>query len=119
MYTISNNYDLKRLHGASVQQICFSANTATLLLEGIGFVTIEGRFSVTNEVGIKKEFEVYPVSSDFGLLKLLEQKIQKAYTNDKRSDLILEFDSNYTVVLLGDDNYESYVIKIGDDETRV
>ena len=119
MYTISNNYDLQRLKGASVQQICFTKNTISLLFEGDRFITFEGRFCLIDDSGVEKDFSVYPVYNDLGLLKLIEQKIEKVNTNVKRTDLILQFDNEHTVILYGDENYESYIIRIGDDEVRV
>lgn len=119
MYTLSKEYDLTRLQGAIVQQVCFTKNNISLLLANIGFITIEGRFTLFDGKGNKSEFDVYPVDKDFGLLNLIEQKIEKAVTNEVRSDLILTFDNEHVLVLIGDENYESYSIKVGNDEVRI
>lgn len=119
MYTISKDYNLKRLQGALVQQLCFTKNTISMFFEGVGFITFESRFCLIDDVGVKREFDVYPVYSDLGLLKLIEQKIVKVHTDEQRTNLILEFDNEHTVILFGNENYESYLIRIGDDEARV
>jgi|GEM_PF-2517737 len=119
MYTLSKEFDFTRLQGAVVQQICFSKNNISLLLEKIGYITIEGRFTLSDDRGNKFDFEVYPVDKDFGLLKLIEQKIEKVATNEMRTDIIFTFDDGHVLVLIGDENYESYSIRVDNDEIRV
>ena len=119
MYTLSKEYDLTRLQGAIVQQVCFAKNNISILLGNVGFITIEGRFTLFDDKGNEFRFEVYPVDKDFGLLNLLEQKIDKVVTNEERSDLIFTFDNEQVLVLIGDENYESYSIKVGNDEVRI
>ena len=119
MYTFSQEYDFTRLLQAIVQQVCFSKNNICLLLANIGFITIEGRFTLFDDNGNRFDFDLYPVDKDFGLLNLIEHKIVKAVTNYERSNLILNFDGGHILVLHGDENYESFSIRIGNDVVRI
>jgi hypothetical protein len=93
MYALSKDLDLTRLERTRTQQICFSKNTISFLLENIGYVTVEGEFSFTDEKGIKKQVIVYPATGDSGLLKLIDVLIINALTNDSRTGLYLKFEN--------------------------
>ncbi len=116
MYTIPKDFDLKMLNGALVQQICFGINNIFILFENIGIVKIEGYFSLSFHDKEKRVYNVYPVSHDFGLLRLLEKKIVSIAANEARNSLIINFEEGMELTLIGDSNFESYSIKIGDKE---
>lgn len=118
MYTIPINFDLNTLRGSIIIQICFTANTITFFFEKagsfekIGFINTEGSFAFLQKGKRSYYEEICPVQHDYGLLKLLEKKVIRAYTDEKRNDLTLEFEENMSLELIGNEVYESYTINI-------
>ncbi|ATL45715.1 hypothetical protein COR50_00250 [Chitinophaga caeni] len=115
MYFIPKEFDFSQLKGDYIQQICFSINNIVLFLERKGSIKMEGRFTLSDEHGNLCIYETYPVNKDFGLLKLLEQRIEELNTNETRSDLIISFENGFVLKLLGEEGYESYTLNIGED----
>ena len=72
MYTIPEDFDLNILKDTTIIQVCFSVNTISLFFENIGFISIEGSFSLLHENKRYDYEEVYPVKRDFDILKLLQ-----------------------------------------------
>jgi hypothetical protein len=117
MYKIPENFNISQLKGEVIFQIAFGLNFVSLFFDK-GYINIEGSFfiSINNQ---KNQFNVYPIQNDFGLLQLLEKKIIEAETNIERDRLVLLFENEYSIELVGDIGYESYTIRIGEDEIIV
>jgi hypothetical protein len=123
MYSIPEDFELKKLKGTVVFVIGFSLNSITIslyneLFQAVGGIGIEGRF-IVDFIGIKVEYNTFPVENDFGLLKLLNKKIINIYTNTLRTELTIEFENKLILFLLSDKMYESFSLSIGDKEIIV
>lgn len=75
MYKIPESFDISVLKSEIVSQIVFGLNFVALFFNK-GYIQISGSFSFGY---FGKQFnydEVYPVKDDFGLLQILEKKLQ-------------------------------------------
>lgn len=116
MNIIPTEFDLNKFKNSSVIQISFSLNTINVFFESVGFVTINGSFSIFLDQNVFNYREVYPVKNDFNLLKLLEKKVVDVFTNEQRNILTYVFEDNIILKLIGDDMYESYRINVNGNE---
>lgn len=118
MYKIPENYNIHTLIGETIFQIAFGLNFITLFFND-GYIQFEGAFATTFDNKTREYDEVYPVKNDFGLLKLLEYKIAQVNVNSDRDVLVLLFENGSSLKLIGNKNYESYVISLASNEIRV
>jgi hypothetical protein len=118
MYRIPENYNIDALIGETIFQIAFGLNFITLFFNG-GYIQLEGAFATTFDNNTREYDEVYPVKSDFGLLQLLEHKIVGVKVNSNRDVVSLLFENGSSLKLIGNENYESYVISLSNNEIRV
>lgn len=118
MYSIPIDFNLSQLNGATVQQVCFAANVVSIMLDSSRYISFEGEFILTEQDGKANKFEVYPIENDFGLLKLLEQKIIEISV-DKSDNLFLLFENQVSLSILASKDYEAYTIKTDDNLIRV
>lgn len=110
MYKIPENFNINSLSNIVISQIAFGLNSITLY-HNKGFIQFSGGFSIRFGDQIIHHNEVYPVQDDFGLLKLLlEKAVTDVQTNEERNSLILEFENKITLVLIGNDQYESFTL---------
>ncbi len=118
MYKIPENFNVNALQGEVIFQISYGLNFITLFFSK-GFLQFEGKF-VTIFKGHSQEYdEVYPVKNDFGLLQLLEQKIVDVNLSNGRNDLILLFENEFSLTLISNEAYESYTIRLNEEEIIV
>lgn len=118
MYKIPKSFDISVLKNEIISQIAFGLNFVTLFFSK-GFIQIEGEFATIFENQLFEYAEIYPVKNDFGLLHLLEQKIIEINVSNDRSTLELVFESGFSLKLKGNEAFESYRIKINDEEVVV
>jgi hypothetical protein len=118
MYRIPESFNLSDIKDETISQIAFGLNFVTVFFNR-GFIQFSGSF-VLHVDGKRFDYvEVYPVKNDFGLLKLLEKKIVKVFTNDERNDLTIEFDTGIILQLKSVGQYESYTLNIDGQEVIV
>src|SRR4051794_22001106 len=115
MYQFPDSFDIKQFNGAIIQEIYFSASTVSLITGHSRWFMFTGRF-IFNDCQEEIEFEVYPVVSDFGLLKLVGQTIEKIVIDELDSSLLIYFGNKMTLNLLSSRNYESITIKFDDHD---
>lgn len=113
MYKIPEKVVFHELLGVAVTGISFSINTIMIYLEKIGSITIYGSFSLSFDDKTYQYEEIYPVSTDLNLLKLLEKKIIDVKINDCQDVLTLSFDEDIVLNLMSNKCYESFEIVIG------
>lgn len=118
MYKIPKDYNINAIIGETIVQIAFGLNFITLFFNR-GYIQLEGAFATTFDNNTHEYDEVYPVKNDFGLLQLLEHKIVQVNINSDRNIMILLFENDSSLKLIGNENYESYVINISGNEIRV
>jgi hypothetical protein len=119
MYSLPIDFNLSQLNGAIVQQVCFAANNISVMLDSSRYISFEGQFILTEQSGKKNKLDVYPVTDDSGLLKLLEQKIEKVSASKLDNNLFILFENQISLTILASDNYESYTIKTDNCIIRV
>lgn len=119
MYKLPLDFDLSKLNGAIVQQICYAANNISIMLDSSRYINFEGQFILTEQNGRENKFDVYPVKDDLGILKLLEQKIEEVSASKLTNNLFILFENRMSLTILASDSYESYTIKIDDLLVRV
>lgn len=119
MYTIPTKFDLNSFEDAKIIQISFTINTFSLFFEKVGFISVEGGFSFLCNDKKCDYKEIHPVTNDLGILKLLEKRVTKIYTNQKRNDLTLEFEENIVLELFGSEMYESYTLNVNGEKVIV
>jgi len=107
MYKIPKDFDIYSIKEKTISQIGFGSNFITFFFDG-GYIQISGNFEYSYLGNSFMYTEIYPISSDLGLLRLLDKRIiNVSYTEDS---LILTFDNNDVLTFKGDDMYESYSI---------
>jgi hypothetical protein len=74
---------------------------------------------LSDQSGKSNRFEVYPIENDFGILKLLEQKIKEILVDKSNNNLFILFENQISLTILASSNYESYTIKTDDNSLRV
>ena len=84
-----------------------------------GYIQLSGKFIITVEEHIHEYDEVYPVKNDLGFLNLLTKLIIKVELNNDRTDLTIIFEDNTSLKLIGNEHYESYMIKVNDEKIIV
>lgn len=115
MYKIPLEFNISSLDGERITQIAFGLNYITFVFNK-GFIQFSGSFSINFGNQELEYNDVYPIKNDFGLLQLLEKSIIKVLVNDLRNILTLQFEGGAILNLIGDDYYESYRIKIMEQE---
>src|SRR5690606_37321205 len=111
MYKIPEEIDITKLKNQILSQITFGLNYILLTFNNSS-IQFSGQFFFRFcEQDYEKE-EVYPVHSDYGLLNLLEKKIEAIYCNEERSSLTIEFGENSFLVLKSSEMYESFELNI-------
>ena len=116
MYKIPKTFNKQKLTGKIVQQISYASNVICIFFETAEYLKIMGGTFVfcQNEQTICCE-SIYPVKSDLGLLNLLDKAIINTDINDSRDTMTITFDGNITLILKGNDYYESYEVKLNDE----
>lgn len=119
MYKIPENFDFSTFKGRTISQISFGLNVIIIFFSPEIYVQWSGRFKISRE-NVKTNFdEVYPVKSDFGLLAFLEKKVETVYTNENRNNLLLIFDDESVIEIIGDDAFESFTLNVNGIKTLV
>lgn len=118
MYGLPENFDVKMFFGKKIELICFSENTISLSFEENISITIMGSFVYKGSHDEIGEVQTPPASSS-GLTSLINQPVRNAEIIDK-SNLVFYFENGQSVHILNDcKEYESYIIKINEDEIIV
>lgn len=111
MYRLSEELDVTKLNDKIISQISFGLNCIVLISDNCS-IQFSGPFLFKFDGKIFEREEVYPISSDFGLLNLLEKKIDKIYCNDERTTLTIEFGEDLFLILKSNDMFECFEIDI-------
>jgi hypothetical protein len=118
MYKIPTDFNLRKIENERISQIAFSLNSVSLFFND-GFIQFSGSFSLFYQNQESNYYEVYPVRTDYRLLNLLEKKIEKISVDDERTILIIKFEDEIILKLIGMKEYESYKININQKEIIV
>lgn len=115
MYKIPTGFKSDILKGELISQITFGLNFIMFFFDK-GYIQLSGKFSV--DFGNEKFYyeEVYPVTNDFGFLRLLEKSIIGTDIDANRNILTLVFEDAVTLHLIGNSEYESYKVKVNEEE---
>lgn len=113
MYKIPQTFDSAKFIGKIVEQICFTSNTISINFGLDCYLQIEGAFEFTDTEGLFYIENLFPISTDLRLLKLLEKSIVDVNINKLRNNITIVFEDKCVLTLIGDDHYESYRIKLG------
>lgn len=114
MYKIPEDITNDFLRGKIVKMICFNLNQIYIHFDSLIQITIEGQYSLVNEKREECFFDVYPITSGTEILLLLEKEVVNIKINKSRTDLSIQFENDTVLNIIGNDSYESYVIKISD-----
>lgn len=114
MYQIPEAFDLGHLRGEILEQVVFSINCITLLFTSTK-IFVWGGFTLICDGHETCKDEVYPVNTDYGILKLLEKTVVDIHSNDSRTDLYISFTNECHLILKGSSQYESYEIIVNDE----
>lgn len=118
MYGLPATFDASVLVGKELDEVCFTVNTITFSFKEDVLITVMGSFIHRDKQSTTINKQSVPVSSS-SLMSLVGKAVQLA---EARQDgtLSLHFEAGHTLVLLDDSQeYESYIIRIGDEETIV
>lgn len=118
MYKLPETFDPEVLVGRTLELVCFAAYSIYLhLSEGV-LITVMSAFSLSRPGEIAAEAVSVPVAQS-DLMRLLEQKVSRAW-KEGASTLAMTFESSETLRIFDPSpQYESYSIKIGDQEIIV
>ncbi len=116
MYGLPDTFDATIFVGQTLLQVTFSENTVQLLFDGGTSVTIMSSFDV--RTGESSEEQAIPVRSS-SAMSLVGHAVTSA--EGKRDGTLTLTLSGDTSITVHDDSeeYESYVIKVGDQEVYV
>ena len=118
MYPIPKDINLQIFKGLIVQQICFTINTINIFFGNKNDIQINGGVAIKRKQQEEfTRFELYPVSCDMGILKLLEKKVLAIYPHD--NNLMIEFEDDYSIELINNEHYESFEIYIEGERTII
>lgn len=118
MYGLPANFDASRLVGCRLEQVCFSANTAHFAFDQEVCITIESCFSYTTVDTGRSDLATVPIRES-AVMQLIGQSVELAYGSPDGS-LTLVFANRHSLVCHDDStDYESYRLKIGDEEIVV
>jgi len=115
MYSIPENFDPEKLTSRVIEQISFTLNSVCLSIGRGDFICINNSFYL-EERGINIFHEIFPVETDFGLLNLLEKKILRIEVSQNRKELLIFIENDSVLKLCNDDNYESYSIRLDNED---
>lgn len=111
MYKIPESLDFKKFKGQTLSQIAFGINYVMLTFDNFS-IQFSGQFVFKFSGQEFESDEVYPVSSDFKLLNLLEEKIESVYCNLERTSLTIYFPKDSFLSLKSNEMYESFELNI-------
>jgi hypothetical protein len=111
MYRLSEEIDICILEDQVLSQISFGINYIQLSFNNSS-IQFSGPFLFKSGEQKHERDEVFPINSDFGLLFLLEKKIQSVNSNEEKTSLTLKFDENLFLVLKSNEMYECFEINI-------
>ncbi len=111
MYKIPTDFEFDSITGKTIDQIAFGSNVIVLYFNG-GYVQTSGSFELTIAEKTTEFEEIFPLTNDLGLLRLLDNEISEVlYASD---NFILKFCNGSKLVLKGMEAYETYSICIGE-----
>lgn len=111
MYKIPEEVDITKFKNQTLSQLTFGLNYILLTFNNFS-IQFSGQFYFRFDGKDYEKEEVYPVYSDYGLLNLLEKKIEAIYCNEERSSLTIEFGENSFLTLKSSEMYESFELNI-------
>jgi hypothetical protein len=117
MYPIPKDIQLNKFEGLIVQQICFTINTIDVFFGNKNSIQISGGFAIKRRCEEFTRFELYPTSCDMGFLRLLEKKVLAIYPHG--NNLMIEFEDDYSLELINNEQYESFEIYIEGTRTII
>ncbi len=118
MYGLPSSFNTSLLVGKELSEVSFSANTVSLSFGDYALITVMGSFVHRCKDSTYVNKETIPLSSS-ALMSLVGKTVRLA---EARQDgtLSLHFENSDVLVLLDDSKqYESYIIRIGNEETIV
>ena len=126
MYPIREDFDAKFLIGASLCEVCFNANQikmwfdsgCTIVLEGCLVHRIEGQGAIVCDTNMT-DVAVTPQTPSVSLFRLIERQVANVRFDQRRFNTTIEFSDGQSIELIGEEPYECYKIKFGDDEILV
>jgi hypothetical protein len=111
------DFDPKVFVGRELQQISFTVNTIHLTFDGEVAITLEGSFLLRAGPAAETTKHTVPVT-DSSLMSLVGKRILEA--RREGSTLALEYEGGGLLACLDDSReYESYHLRIGDEEIAV
>ena len=112
MYALPQEFDEKCFIGCVLYEIGFNANQIRFCFAPTLSIVVEGELQLwLNEY---EQLSVSAAAPKLELLKLVESTVESVGLDPTRSEFALRFDGDRKLVLLADDNYESYRIEKGE-----
>jgi hypothetical protein len=117
MYGLPVTFDTSVFVGRELDEVCFTTNTITFSFKGV-LITVMGSFIHRDKQRTTANKQRVPVSSS-SLMSLAGKAVRLAEAREDGT-LTLYFTNGNALILLDDSQeYESYTIRIGDEETIV
>jgi hypothetical protein len=118
MYGLPKSFDPSVFRGKTLDQVCFTVNSITLSFEGRILLTILGTFILRERTNARAVKQAVPVMTS-NLMSLTGKTVQNAQASTDGT-LVLRFEGGRTLTLVDDSRmYESYALRIGDNEIVV
>lgn len=118
MYGLPSDFDASFFVGVTLEMICFNANQISLQFDKKVVLTIEGRYLHKKGAADQPAQIVSLPVSKSDLMLLLERSVSLA-SGAEDGTLTLVFDNRHSLTCFDDAQYESYRIKIGEQEIIV
>ena len=118
MYGLPKDFDVSVFIGKTLDLVCFSVNTVNLIFEKNVSIIIMSSFIYQHNCTENTNIQKIPVSSS-DLMCLVGQVIEHAEGHENGA-LVLHLDNGQILTILDEfQQYESYMINIGDKEIIV
>lgn len=109
MYKFTSDFDYSLFVGQSIDEISFTKGTVLLIFQTIK-LQLSGSFGLKINNQQTDFDEIFPIESDFQLLKILDKKIVSYSVSNDLDKLELIFSDNIILTLNNNPKYECFDI---------
>ncbi len=104
------------LLGKNIELVCFAHYSVYIHFEGGAMLTVEAEFEIVDGGRNQSRRSTFPIPES-SLMKILESSVTSADV-DETGDLRLSFSNGDILHIFKKPEFESYCVRIGDQELR-
>jgi Family of unknown function (DUF6188) len=112
--TMSTMFDERRIQGATLELICFSANTVSLNFDGDLSITVESSLGLGYDRVDAANLALKVPVQHSNLMQIVGAKVAQCELANN-GDLVLSFDEGHVLVIRAQPHYDSFTIAFGSE----